>query len=99
MSTDEQFAAIGKMVSERADIRRQLALLSQELRDAGKILGDASQHFRTEHISSTGLITGIGKLESVNGGWDRLKIAATECSLLMDREAEITRSLRAAGGE
>jgi len=99
MSTDEQHAAIGKLVSERADVRRQVALLSLEICDAGKILANAANHFKAEHLSSLGITIGMGKLDDLKGGWDRLKLAATECSALMDRESEITRSLRAAGTE
>ena len=99
MSSDEQFLAIGKLVSERSQKRRESALLAQEIHDTGKevyriglLLERPDMHL----IIDGTVLTAVDQLID-KGGLDKLKRVIVEYRQLQARISEVSASLSQAG--
>lgn len=99
MSTQEQMAAIGGLVTERTEARRKLALLAREIRDTGSALYNAGQLLMRELVID--LNPGMKIINEVasRGGLGRLKEATAEYQATKARIDELSKSLQEAGAE
>ena len=100
MSEQEQFAVMTRVLKERTDSRRQIALLKHDIEDRGgavRSLGSAI------HIPPGvgSLLIAIGAIRDIEarGGLLSLLAAIEDLKRLREREVELTASLRAAGVE
>lgn len=100
MSTDEQMAAIGRLSVERAEARREAALLESEI-----------EKFRQKVGNLTSLLSYPGDPAKVSsalshaegmiaaGGFERLRQALVELAAAKQRIADIGQTMRNAGAE
>lgn len=106
MSTDEQDAAIGRLVRERKDADRQCALIAEEITGkfsskASNLYGNLTGLFKDATYTTSRLKSTIAVVEAIveMGGLDRLKSLLSEHATLSQRIAEIGDTLRKAGAE
>jgi hypothetical protein len=99
MSSDEQFIAIGRMTTERADVRRQIALLAREIQDAGKTLYEGGTHLMRANPDVQEMEKGVIQLQQIRGGLERILAAVADYKRLVQRQVELSTSLRDAGAE
>lgn len=98
MSTEEQDAAIGRLVRERAEANRQRALLEQEIKKYPDKLNELAGHLNRTDASdrvekALGVIVGLTSA----GGLDRLNTLVAEYQSHTRRVEEIGQTLRNAG--
>jgi hypothetical protein len=101
MSEQDQDAVIGRLVKERADVRRQLALLREDIRDRGRVLQETGNRLSQSTPDESSLQTGIGMLGQLeaSNAISRLKAAVEDCHRLTVRDREINTALKNAGIE
>jgi hypothetical protein len=101
MSEDDQNAAIGRMMKERAEARREIALLSEDIRNKARLLQEAANYLSRGAAGVTDMATGLSLLDRLNlaNGMARYRASIEECRALLERVDEITASLRNAGVE
>lgn len=102
MSTEEQDMAIGRLVRERTEANRQLALLRDEIgkwsTKASNLYGYLSTIVKDEPTKTMRCLEIIDGLISA-GGLDRLKALLSEQQTLSQRVAEVGVTLRNSGAE
>jgi hypothetical protein len=78
MSTEDQDAAIGRLATERASVKRQVYLLANEIQDTADKIIVASRYLRVPGGPENAV--GLGLLDEVRsiGGLDRLRSIITE---------------------
>jgi hypothetical protein len=101
MSNEEQLLAIGKMSTERADKKRERALLLRQIQDAGGSFNKAAPLLmrQTPEVSDyQNALQILGALQQ-SGGLDHIRQALSEYLELTERINNLSISLRDAGVE
>ena len=100
MSTDEQVAAIGRLILERTDANRQRALLADEIKKWGIKISNLSGNIHNPEDPAK-LIRSIEVIDGLigSGGLDRLQTITSEYRVLSQRVSDIGVTLRNAGAE
>jgi hypothetical protein len=100
MSNEEQMATVGRLVTERAQAKREMALLMAALKEYGTLLhACGAELVRQQPPTNPG--EALKSVEGVfqKGGFDNLRKLLMEYIALEDRVATVTQSLHAAGAE
>src|ERR1017187_282344 len=100
MSTEDQMAIVDRLVTERAEAKRQMALLQHEAEGfakmatqfAGPIMGACTAHSASTSLARLTEFQGVG-------GESKLHDVLTEYVTLAERIAGLTGKLRDAGVE
>jgi hypothetical protein len=100
MSTDEQMAAIGRLIVERTEANRQCALLADEIKKWGIKISNLSGNIQSPEDPAK-LIRSIELIDGLigSGGLDRLQTITSEYRNLHQRVSDIGQTLRNAGAE
>jgi hypothetical protein len=99
MSQDEQMVAIGKLVTERAAARRELALLARRIKDAGSSMSYLGNVLARDSARDLNEVTrGVDRLVSL-GGLDGINKDVRDHQAIERRIAELSNSLKEAGAE
>ena len=107
MSSEEQDAAIGRLIRERTEANRQRALIADEVTnkfalEASHLFGHLGGVFKGDPSQIAGRLKGaIGIVDALTalGGMDRLKALLSEHLQLSQRISEIGVTLKNAGAE
>jgi hypothetical protein len=100
MSEQEQYIAIGRLVSERSDVKSQRALLQDEIRQRGEKLSALAIHLaRIDSPERLAFASDALNDLTAAGGLDRLKAIVADYRVLTQRAGELNATLRAAGIE
>jgi hypothetical protein len=101
MSSDEQMANIGRWVTERVEANRQLAMLTQKIRDAASALHAAANALIPAMASQMRIGDGLKQVEHLMeiGDLAGLKKMLMEHQALTARILELSTTLRNAGAE
>lgn len=101
MSTDEQFAEIGRIVMERADSRRQIALLFKQIGHAGEALCKAGGELRDAGPDDRRLEVAAILLSIFQntGGVERVLAEIADLRQLTSEGRRLSETLRAVTGE
>ncbi len=100
MSTEEQMTMIGRLSVERAEARRECALLESELAKIREKLGSVQSG-----LSCTGdsrrMAALMGDVEGLiaSGGFDRIRKALSELQVASQKITDIGQTLRNAGAD
>jgi hypothetical protein len=100
MSNEDQMAVIGKLVTERAQAKREMALLITQIKQYGPLINTCGAELVREQ-PPTNLRKVLGSIDGIiqKGGIDTLRVMLMEYVALEDRVVSATQSLHAAGAE
>jgi hypothetical protein len=101
MSTDEQRREVGRLTIERAEAKREAALVLRRIQDAARALNNAGAHLMRSYPNASELTEGLRLLDEVLefGDVATLKTSIAEYQSLQERIAALSDSLKSADME